>query len=252
MGTIVVSGFVATSDPIAAYGGVRIGPGEMEGLAQAMCQEEVPLRLRHDDRLSTRARLLVAEVRPTDSGALGVWVELEVDEDEWAAYGDIRGFSVAVVQPHPVPPNDESKPRVGIYPDAGHFDEQTLQAAIDELQQRFSVHAGYLYQFADLPPAKLLIEFTWATLQAMPPQLIASAFYDVLKSWFLRPKHADKTIFSFRVRRPGQEVRARLETNDPQVLQEALVVFRDVALSSSAGDVLEFDADAHEWKSLQQ
>lgn len=100
MGLIIVDGFVITNNRVAAYGGVQVSEEELSRIADQIRHSGVPMLANHDERLRLKPRLLNVDVRPTPSGALGVWVEFETDEEAWKAASDavggLRGFSVSV------------------------------------------------------------------------------------------------------------------------------------------------------------
>ncbi len=219
----------------------------MDKIANAMRTGEAPLGLHHDETRRLDAKLTKIEVRDTDEGYRGVWVEMEVDEDELRREG-VGGFSIAAVESLKLTIADEKKPFIAIYADPAHFDEASILGAASQLERDFSVHAGRIYQFSVVPPAKVAIEMALTVLQQVPPNLITAALYDALKTWFMRPKKAARTIFSFRFKHEHGHVHAQLETDDPAVAKEALRTRRDIALASQAGDGYEFDATTSEWK----
>jgi len=79
MGKVQIAAFAATSDEI---------PG------RRFHRPDDPLYHNHDQRLPVSSRLLLAEMRRTDSGSLGLRVEREIDEDDLARLGDSGGYSV--------------------------------------------------------------------------------------------------------------------------------------------------------------
>jgi hypothetical protein len=102
-GRKTVGGFLVTSGPVPAYGGVRLPEAEVRGIYRQI-QEGTPLVAQHDERLPLRsADLTRLELRRTSNGHLGVWIEMEVDAREWErAGGDLlRGWSVAVISGRP-------------------------------------------------------------------------------------------------------------------------------------------------------
>ncbi len=251
MGVRTVAGFITTSEPIPAYGGMTLAPDLMPQLAEDLRAGRVPLTLQHDARRRLDPRLLHVDVRETDKGALGVWVEFEVDEEEWPAADDYHGFSIAVVG-NPVEPDPSSdKPILMLAADAGHFDEETYQAAVAQLHPYFAVGGGQLYQFSEIVPAKVVVDLVVATLAAIPANLIASVLYDVLKTRFLKPKGVRETVFSFTIREGDRSTQAHLETGDAEVLGQALATVRDLAMHKEPARSFEFDRKKHEWKRLR-
>jgi hypothetical protein len=102
MGRIIVDAFIVTTDLVTAYGGVEFPEEEMLRIADRIRRDGLPMLGNHDERLRLKPRLLDVDVRRTRSGALGVWVEFEIDEEAWKgaeeAMGGIRGFSISVIE----------------------------------------------------------------------------------------------------------------------------------------------------------
>jgi hypothetical protein len=170
---------MATTNPIPAYGGVALPPEVMYKLAAAIQEGRLPLRVNHDERHSLEMQILLVDVRETKTGSLGVWVEYEVDEQEWK---------------------------------------------------------------------------TIATLQAIPPNLISSYIYEVLKNCFLKVKgtqeaeQEEESIFDFKIRDEGRCIDAQLKTSDPEIMKEALATFHDLVFSKPQGTGFEFDKKSKKWK----
>lgn len=131
------------------------------------------------------------------------------------------------------------KPIIELYASAGHFDEAALNKATSALEPHFEVSGGLLYQFSDLPSAKVLLEFALATLQQIAPSILASALWDGMKQ-LLKPKHSSETILYLDVICGRRKLSSRLITNDPHVLHEALETWQETILQL---DISTFDDD---------
>lgn len=245
-----IGAFIATSHPIAAYGGVRLPPEAMETLAHDVRTGGFPFAYEHDPRFPTDVNVLEVEVRDMDDGHRGVWVEMDVDEEEFESRG-VRGFSIAMVEPIKKLSFDDDRPRISISADSAHFDDAAILGAAGSLEGHFAVDAGRLYQFSVVPPATVAIEMAVVVLQAVPPGLVSAGLYDALKTWLLHPKKASKTVFSFRFRGQGGYVQAHFETDDAGVVKEALSTMRDVVLASRLGEGHEFDTSSRRWRKLR-
>jgi hypothetical protein len=85
---------------------------------------------------------------------------------------------------------DSSKPFVQITSDAGHFEDDLRDEVAEALRPYFNVKSGRLYQFAESPPAKVIIEFGVPLLifiQSVGINVLSSALWDGLKL-FLQEK----------------------------------------------------------------
>jgi hypothetical protein len=246
MAEITIRGFLATTDVIPAYG-VAVAPEILEEAIPLLRDGTLPMLASNDDRHVLRPRIAVVEMRTTTTGSLGIWVEFDIDEEEWGRYGDSKAFSAAFLQPQITPLSTDAKPTLSIGADAANFDDATREAAAAELSPYFAVQANRLYQFTEIPPAKLIIEFALLTLQALPANLIASVLFDSFKAHFLRPRHAPETVFSFRIRDGSRIIRAYLRTSNEDVLHAALATFQGLVLPEPRAEEFEYDTDGREW-----
>jgi hypothetical protein len=189
-------------------------------------------------------------VRNTDDGYEGVWVEIEVEEEEWKKHGDMRGLSPTLIEPYLKPHPDNNNPPLRIAADAGHFDDRDLEAAAIILAPRFSVEAGRVYQLSELPDPRVIVEMTVTTLQTLASNMSASALYDALKV-FLRGRNRDKeTDFNFRVTEVSGKtiVEGALRTSNDKHLKQVLEALGELQRSGLEGKSLEYDPEAGEWK----
>lgn len=251
MGIIRVSAILATTDPIPAYGGIQLAPSVLKGILARIREGRLNLTADHDGRKRLNPKWLHAEIRQTERGSLGVFVELEVEEDEWVKYGR-RAFSVAVSEPVTTSSQLNSSPALSVAADASHFDDQTLESAFKALSPHFAVDGRRLFQFSDLPPARVILEMALLTLQVIPINLLSSFLYDGLKH-FLRPKRAEKAIIEFGItdERRNRSINARVETNNPEILQSALTQMSTLYLDRPGEDTYEFDDQDQEWRTLR-
>lgn len=129
--------------------------------------------------------------------------------------------------------------------DAAHFGERTLRAAVAQLRPDFAVSGGRLYQFADVSPAKVIIEWLTLTSKDLWIGLVAGGIIEAVKR-FLKPKGVDKTIFEFKVKGPQQTTMGHLETSDAGLAKEALIAFHDVAMQRK-DKMYAFDTEGRRW-----
>lgn len=251
MGIITVSAIVATTDPIPVYGGIQFSPSELEDIVAGIRAGRIPMNADHDGRKRLDAKWVNVEIRRTEHGSLGVYADFDVDEDEWEKYGR-NDWSLSVVKEWLVSIPEDSSPTLLLKADAGHFDEEILDSAMDALHPHFAVRGGLLYQFSETADARVILEMALLTLQVIPINLISSVLYDGLKC-FLKPKRAEKTIFEFRINRDGRSrsINARVETSDPDILRAVLTQMSTLYLDKPEEDTYEFDDQDRQWKTLR-
>ena len=239
------------TDPISAYGGFQFAPSALEDILAGIREGRLQMTADHDGRKRLNPRWINAEIRRTERGSLGVYVDFEVDEDEWAKYGRV-GWSVSGTVWVWKASQENSSPALSVQADASHFDGQALEAAIKALCPHFAVSGGLLYQFSEIPPARIMIEMALLTLQVIPINLISSALYDGFRH-FLRPRRADKSIFEFRIsdEERNRSINARIETSDPDILRSALTQMQTLYSGRPEDDTYEFDDQDQEWRTLR-
>lgn len=189
--------------------------------------------------------VISAEIRPTQDGTLGVWVEVDVDENEWERGGGdlLRGWSVTLTQPFLQGPA-EGAPHVELNVDAAHFLEEDIEAAARELSSHFSVEVRRMYQFSVVPPPNIYLLASLDALRDLAIAVVGAAFYDGLRH-LLRPRDAERSVFTFRFREGDREVSARIETNSEEALRQAIDKMPELA--DSPEDDYSYDADEGEW-----
>jgi hypothetical protein len=267
MSRITIRGFITTSDAVQAYGGVALAPETMYYIANEIRQGKMPLHSHHNERYLLDPQILLVDVRETSSGSLGVWIEFEIDEQEWKEHGNLGGFSIAVTSDHFEPNPNSTKPVLKIYADAGHYSEVSFRAAIARLERHFAVGGGRLYQFNILPPAKIIIDFALATVQAIPPNILSSWLYDGLKVLLQKPKNhkaaepLSESVTCIRITSENQQIDLfQIQTNDPEVLKAGLSTFysnlspkqkESGSLPKTQEHFSEFDSKSRKWKRLR-
>src|SRR6266436_4961718 len=126
MSTIIIKGFIASTNPVTSYGGVALPEEAMYRIAKEIRDGNMPMHAHHDERHLLNPHLLVVDLRRTDTNHLGVWIEFDIEEQEWEQYGSLNGFSIAVVSDFTRPDPTDTKPALRIYADAGYYDVETL------------------------------------------------------------------------------------------------------------------------------
>jgi hypothetical protein len=249
MGLLTIEAFIVTDDPVEAYGGVQVPKDEITRIADQIRRNGLQTMLaQHDERQRLKPRLLNVDVRQTDSGSLGVWVEFEIDEDAWKAAGGLRAFSISVIEAYKEGERDSSKPDLQFASDAGHWDNNLRDEVAAVLSTHFNVKSSRLYQFDLEPPAKVLIDFGVPLLQLIQSvgvNVFSSALWDGLKLFFAaRPSKMTTIVFS--APRSEGRVRFYMNTPDPEVAMRALDKLPEIA--NSPASVLHYDEEQERWE----
>lgn len=238
---------MATSAPVPGYGGIALSEEGIVMIAKELQTGKIPHSINHNaiQRLDTDIRLI--ELRRTDSGSLGVWVEMYVDENQWRSEGHLGGFSVTVVSDTLDPDTTSRKPVIELFADAGQFDDEAFQDTVEALRKDFAVGGGRLYQFSIEPPPNVIVEIAVSTIGGAASILLAGALSMIFAKLF-KPKHAHESIFTIRVRDGNKVQNCRLTTSDPEIAKIAAETWKDAVLSQQKSELLQFDNHSLIWK----
>src|SRR5260221_8360268 len=248
---VLVTATLATTDPVKKYGGKALSESEIAKMANQIQQRGLSPTVEHDStrRIATTVRQVW--LSRSDRDTLELKAEFIMDEEAWNALGGKIGFSYEAVETTIVPEKVSNRLLVGVHSEASEFDEDTLQGAIQQLRDALSdevtITGGHIYQFAEVVPAKVAIEFLLTTLQVLPASIFDAAVYDVLKTWFLRPKRASETAVKLSAISGTHRTDMHITTSDPMMLKTAVDGFRDVALSYPQIDHIVFDTKRSRW-----
>lgn len=209
----ILSGFVATTDEIPAYGGVQLAEEALYEMARAIGGRTLPFWAEHDPLRQIPGKVLMAEPRTTERGTLGVWIEVEVPEG--AAIG-MRGFSYAAgMVVEELGPADG--PRVGFFADAASFTEEEIRGAGELLaRQGLRVEAGPYFQFSADPATVVVLSIAADLLIS----IAGAAIWDAIKG-FVRQDTSTEVRLEV-TKASGETVRALVRTDDPSVAREAV------------------------------
>jgi hypothetical protein len=247
---VLVTATLATTDPVEKYGGKALSETEIAEMANQIKQRGLSPSIEHDSTRRVATTVRQVWLSRSDRGTLELKAEFIIDEEAWTALGGRLGFSYEAIETTIVPEHVSNR-LVAVYAEASEFDEATLQGAVqqfrDTLGDEISVAGGHIYQFAEVVPAKVAIEFLLTTLQALPASILDAAVYDVLKSWFLHPRRSSETAVKLRVISGTHETNLHIKTSDPMMLKTAVDGFRDVALSHPQNDHIVFDTKRSKW-----
>lgn len=231
-------GVLATTDPIPAYGGIRLSLEALESMAQRLKSGPVPTRLFHDAREPLYVQNVDAEVRQRPDGEHELWVEFDVEEVGWADYeaerdarGGPGGLSFTLTEPF-AELGSEAGPgpvSVVVAADAQHFSDDQILAAARELGAVGSVTASRLYQFAAVSTALVLVQFLLQEGAQIPPGVFSAWLYDALRHF--RPGQASPAVnLEITEGAGGRKVTASIAAGtDPSIFERAITAFESVA-----------------------
>jgi hypothetical protein len=158
---------MATTHPHEAYCVTQQLPDEvLAQLARLLRENKIPMNLHHDKTQDLNARVIAARVVSLDDGYKAVDAEVEVDSEPWKAFearlktkGFPGGISLSIVDHFDAESEDEpAGPYISIIADAAHFSTDEIRESSDILRPLGDVRKGSLYQFADIPSCRIIVE----------------------------------------------------------------------------------------------
>lgn len=182
---------LATTHPIAAYGGTELPREALDQVARGVASGAVPMHFEHDISRPVAAAVVASGVEELEDGHFAAWVEFDVDAELWAAYGGQvaaagapGGMSISFTGPMDGRSLAGDAPLV-VAADRHHFTDIEIDQSV-EILARLGVETRgeLLYQFAFEPVAKVIVDVVWPTVMALGPDLVASAIYDAIRSFF--------------------------------------------------------------------
>jgi hypothetical protein len=161
---VVVTTRVATNHPTDAYGGVQDSDALLEALAKWIRQNKMPLVVHHDPMQPLDAVCLGAEVVGIGDGYKAVEADLEVNADAWEAFEAQRKVAGAPVGISFTYIDEflqigEGSPRIRVAADAAHFTDDDIGEAATTLSVLGPLQVGRLYECADRPTCRIIIEY---------------------------------------------------------------------------------------------
>src|SRR5450755_662725 len=137
---------MATTDPNPAYGGIQLPRETLEGIAQTLRSQSVPMRLFHDAREPVYVENVDPEVRERPDGGYELWVKFDVEEEGWARYeaerdarGAPGGLSFTLAETIAETQTETAPVSVVVAADAGHFSDYQILAAAREFADEVAV-----------------------------------------------------------------------------------------------------------------
>lgn len=182
---------LATSHPIAAYGGVQFSEDAIQGIAEAFASGSAPMRFSHDLTRPVQFQNIDSGTERLADGNLAAWAEFDVDSGIWDAYqrevaeaGAPGGMSISVTTPLPGESNLAASP-VLIAADAHHFTDEEIRGAVLALTRiEPSAQGRQLLQFAIDPQALVAIEVAASLIATVGVNVASNAIYDAVKRFF--------------------------------------------------------------------
>lgn len=253
MGRIQIRFVVASSRPMAAYGGVRLPEQAVRDFADSVRNGRVPFGLHHDPRINLDARLIDVSVWRGDDGETVAEAAIEVDEDEYISKGgaSVTGFSASGTTPFLG--EEIADPDIVISADAAWFSDAQIRAAHVALaDQGVAVRSNRLYQFSDTPPAVVLLTFVGQQIATMPTGVICNYIYDSLKNLFTRKKgvSSDLEPSDFAVSfdpKSGRMTKLHLRTSSADIFKQAVDKLPGI-IEANANHVYEYSEDRQSWE----
>ncbi len=241
------SAFLATSGPVPGRSRT-LSEDDIRSLAGSLTPGE-PLTWNHDDRTHVDARIVAADLRRTPDDELGLWVEVEVDDQVFEALPDRFGFSVGFGrEDFPLDPESDL-PTIQLAVDSENFSEDDLVGALTALQANFNVSAGWFDQYSELPPPVVIIGLGLMFVQTIAPEVLKSVLVEAIKDRLFHPRSGRPTLFHVHLKSTDREIRAHIETSDPDVFREAAGLLRD--LVGREGEAFDFLPGENDWKRIR-
>lgn len=247
MRTIQITGAAATTHPLDAYGGFQASVKEVESVVESLRNRIIPIRVRHDPRITLNARVINTHTRVDGDGYTLAEVTLEVDEDEWQRQGgeNFTGFSISIMRPFLGSPDEITL--VTISADAQVSDEE-LEAAYGEFASRgIPANAYHLYQFADVPAVLVVLTFIGQQISTIPVGLLINYIYDSLKHFIRRDHDAPNLNVKFSAE-TGRITELHIEGASEAVLRKAIDKLPDIINSNLA---YEYSDNEESWKQIE-
>lgn len=228
LGTVRIRSRVATTHPIAAYGGIQLSESVLHDMAKALRTGAVPMHVGHDIRRPLATSNVDAGVEKLEDGYLAVWAEFDVDADAWAEFEAERDASgapggISFSATEPITRDEQVRQAVvAVAADASYFDDSTILRAARELELVGTTGAERLYQFAFTPDPKVVLELATSVVTSHRPKVLADALYNAARI-FIRP--GLPTTYNISLRESPDSpssLRVHLSTDDAEVLRHAL------------------------------
>lgn len=249
-------GTIATSHVVAKYGGVRLAPQALQHMADALNAGEIPMLAQHDPRRRIRTRQLSATVVVLPDGEQAVRLACLVHPDDVGVMEGMRGMSFATSEliggvegPNP------GWGTIELRADAAVFSDEVIARACEQMCTLGPTQGFRLLQFTGPDEAKIILDIAYNIIVILGPGLATSAIYDGLR-YLLRNREKSAPDASVQLELAtsvrGGDVKAVIQTSDPNVAKAALAAFSDAvqavaSMPPAERPVLDWDAPKRTW-----
>lgn len=238
---------LATTHPVAVYGGLRLSRSVIEDFAAAVKAGDLPMHLDHDIRRPLAVEIVDTGVEHLPDGEFAAWAEYLISEEAWADWQSelaAAGASGGMSFTCSVPIGTRVQPagaQAQLAGDAAHYSDDELTAAAATLEGALSTpaEAEQLLQFNAVSVAMVVIEFTTDLLASVGPSVLGSALWDACKLLW-RPGVAanERSRFTVTARessRGRRRLKLVIDVPDENALRVALQCAPAVLQSAARG-----------------
>jgi hypothetical protein len=242
-----ISAFVASTnqDPKRK---ITMRRNALDQLAAAIRGGEIPLQVEHDSNAQIDVNLVSVDVREAPDGTDGVFVEVDVSDDQYNRYRDsFKAFSIGIVGNKTVVNPESDQPFVGLYPDAS-YDQESVDTAVRKLSEHFRVATGPYFQFSEVAPIVTILELAVANLATIPPGILSAWIYDALKGWLTADSGSARHVLRLRAS-DGRGLRElELETPDDDIMKQGFALAEQMLAKAPPGSRWLFDQGTQTWQ----
>lgn len=243
----VLGAFLATNDPIPGRR-IQLTEADIRDLAEHLRPDD-QLSANHDERVLIPTRIVLAELRRTPSGSLGLWVESEVDEETLVDFPERFGYSVGYGRELIAANPDSSLPLLQLVVDSENFTDEQLHGTVAALGAHFNVTAGWWLQYSELPPPVVILGLGIQFVASVPPAVLRGMLVDAIKGWLFKGRSGTPTEFRLNLRDETREISAFIRTSDPDVFGRAVELLREVL--PQEGVAYEYEDDDQAYRKIR-
>ncbi len=147
--------------------------------------------------------------------------------------------------------HSNDRPHIDITVTADYLSEEDYEAVKAQLEPHLRVTGGIVYELSEVEVAHVVVQFLITGAQGVGFGVFANYLYEAFKKRLLKPKGANGTFFEFVLKEDDKGNRytyGRLETDNDDVLREALTTLEVLARPESKNASFEFDERQRQWK----
>jgi hypothetical protein len=226
-------------------------------MADALNAGEIPMLAQHDPRRRLRTRQLSAAVVVLPDGEQAVRLICLVHPDDVGLMEGMRGMSFATSEL--IGSVEGPNPGWGtleLRADAAVFSDEVIARACEQMCTHGHTQGFRLLQFAGPDEARIILDVAYNIVVTLGPGLATSAIYDGLRYLFRnRAKSAREASVQLELATSvrGGDVKAVIQTSDPEVAKAALAAFSDAvqavaSMPPAERPVLDWDAPKRTWR----